>query len=330
MSKYSFSTTGFEIVSDFASQVKGRTFLITGPSEGGIGAETAISLAYGSPSTILLLGRSLPKIQPTIDAITKINSSITVKFVSVSLDSLKNVRQAANTILQDESIPKIDVVINNAAIMACPYALTEDGFESQFGTNHLSHYLLTNLLMPKILAAGPGAVIVNVSSTGHLWGGINFDSINFNDGKDYTPFKAYAQAKTANILFSVELNKRLEGEGVRSWTLHPGSIASGLQKYMTKDLFDQAMKEWFADGREAPERKNVQQGCSTTLRAALDPKLEEGRWIGEEGEEKKSVYLNDCEVVTDPHWLRGYALDEGAARKLWTASEEMVGEKFLG
>ncbi|KAH6671929.1 putative retinol dehydrogenase 12 [Halenospora varia] len=318
MSKYSFSTTGLEIVSEFASQVKGRTFLITGPSEGGIGAETAISLAHGSPSTILLLGRSLPKIQPTIDAIAKIDSSITVKFISVSLDSLKSVRVAAKAILEDESIPKIDVVINNAAIMACPYALTEDGFESQFGTNHLSHFLLTNLLMPKILAAGPGAVIVNVSSTGHLWRGVNFDSINFNDGKDYIHFHAYAQAKTANILFSVELNRRLEGKGVRSWALHPGSISSGLQKYMTKDILDEAMKEWWADGRETPERKTVQQGCSTTLRAALDPGLKVG-----------NVYLSDCDIVTDPHWLRGYALDGEEAARLWKVSEEMVGEKFL-
>jgi len=319
MSQYGFNTEGKTIVADFPAKVEGRTFLITGPSEGGLGAETAISLAAGSPSTILLLGRSPPKIQPTIDAIHKINPAIVVKFVSVSLDSLASVRTAAQVILDDAAVPKVDVVINNAAIMACPYALSVDGFESQFATNYLSHFLLTNLIMPKILAAGPGARIVNVSSNGHLFGGINWESIDFNKGKDYHPFTAYAQGKTANILYTVALNEKLAAKGVKSWTLNPGSIASNLQKHMTKDLYDDAWAQWAEQGREPPPRKTLQQGCSTTLRAALDPALTE---------KDGSVYLNDCQIVTDPKWLKSYALDAEDARKLWALSEEMVGEKF--
>ncbi|KAF4631678.1 hypothetical protein G7Y89_g6453 [Cudoniella acicularis] len=314
MSQYGFSTTGEEVVKNFSSQVKGRTFLVTGPSEGGIGAQTAISLAHASPSNILLLGRSLPKIQPTIDAIHKIDPSITTKFVSVSLDSLSSVREAAKIILADETIPKIDVTINNAAIMACPYGLTQDGFELQFGTNYVSHFLLTNLLMPKILAAAPGAVIVNVSSTGHLFADINYESLDFNKGKDYTPFAAYAQAKTANILFSVELKEKLASKGVKSWALHPGSISSGLQKYMNQESLAEAMKIWWATGRETPERKTLEQGCSTTLRAALDPELKE---------ENGSIYLSDCQIVTDPEWVKEYALDKASASKLWNISEEL-------
>lgn len=319
MSQYGFSTEGKTIVNDFSSQVKGRTFLITGPSEGGIGAETAISLSHASPSTIVLLGRSLPKIQPTIDAIKTIDSAVNVKFFPVSLDSLASVRSAAHTILNDTTVPKIDVVINNAAIMACPFGTTTDGYEQQFATNHLSHFLLVNLLMPKILAAGPGATIVNVSSIGHLFRGINWESIDFDGGKNYRPFKAYAQAKTANILFTVALNEKLASKGVKSWSLHPGSIASGLQKYMTKDLYAEGYAEMEKQNLAVPERKTLQQGCSTTLRAALDPSLEV---------ENGSIYLSDCQIVTDPALVKPYALDADNARKLWAMSEEMVGEKF--
>jgi NAD(P)-dependent dehydrogenase (short-subunit alcohol dehydrogenase family) len=319
MSQYGLTTEGKTIVTDFPSQVKRRTFLITGPSEGGIGAETAISLAYGSPSAILLLGRTLPKIQPTIDAIHKIDPAITVKFVPVSLDSLASIRTAAQAILDDIAVPKIDVVINNAAVMACPWSQSADRYELQFATNHLSHFLLTNLIMPKILAAGPEARIVNVSSVGHLFADVNWESLDFNKGKTYHPFIAYAQAKTANILFTVALNEKLASKGVQSWTLHPGSITSGLQKYMTPEAREEGIKAFEASGKKMPPSKNLQQGCSTTLRAALDPGL-----VEEDG----NVYLSDCQIVTDPEWIKPYALDAGNARKLWAISEDMVGQKF--
>jgi NAD(P)-dependent dehydrogenase (short-subunit alcohol dehydrogenase family) len=319
MSQYGFSTEGTTIVSDFKDQVKGRIFLITGPSQGGIGAETAISLAHGSPSTILLLGRSLPKIQPTIDAIHAINPSITTKFIPINLDSLASVRAAATTILNDDSIPKLDVVINNAAIMACPYGITTDGFENQLGTNHLSHFLLTNLLMPKILLAAPNARIINVASIGHLASDIHYEDPNFTGGKDYVTWIAYGQAKTANILFSVGLNQKLAGKGVRSFALHPGSIASGLQQYLTPEMMADALKGWADMGRQLPQRrKNFQEGCSTTLRAALDPSLAE----------QKMVYLNDCQPSEDPEIVQPYAIDGENAKKCWAMTEEMVGEKF--
>ena len=128
MASYGFNTEGTTIVSDFSSQVNGRTFLITGSSQGGLGAETAISLAHGAPSMILLLGRSLPKIQPTIDYIHAINAAIVTKFIPINLDSLSSVRATASNILNDQSITHIDVMINNAAIMACPVRLRPTHF----------------------------------------------------------------------------------------------------------------------------------------------------------------------------------------------------------
>jgi NAD(P)-dependent dehydrogenase (short-subunit alcohol dehydrogenase family) len=277
---------------------------------------------------IILLGRSLPKVQPVVDAIHKIDSSIITKFISISLDSLASVRGAAEQVLDDDQITHIDVLINNAAVMACPYGVTEDGFETQFATNHLSHFLLTNLLKPKILAA-PAPRIVNVSSLGHLKLAIQFDDIGFSGGKTYNIFDAYGQAKTANILFTVSLNERLRTGAGTSWALHPGSIASGLQKHITPEQRLAAIKDFEKSGFPIPERKTLQQGCATTLRAALDPKLRLGeKVINKEGKGGRSCYLSDCQVVNDKAHIAPYALDGGYAARLWEISEDMVGQKF--
>jgi NAD(P)-dependent dehydrogenase (short-subunit alcohol dehydrogenase family) len=142
--------------------------VITGPSIGGIGAETALSLARGSPALIVLVGRSASKVGPLVSQIEEANPAGTVKFVAIELDSQASVRKAAAEIIA--SVEKIDYLINNAGIMACPFRKTEDGIESQFATNHVGHFLLTNLLMPKILEAGKGARIINVGSIAHLIG----------------------------------------------------------------------------------------------------------------------------------------------------------------
>jgi NAD(P)-dependent dehydrogenase (short-subunit alcohol dehydrogenase family) len=318
MAKYGFATEGRIIVSDFSSQIQGKVFLVTGPSEGEIGAETAVSLAHNSPSTIILLGRSLPKIQPTTDAIHTSNSSTLTKFIPVNLDSLASVRRAAHIILEDIEIPIIDAVINNAAIMACPYALAEDGFESQFATNHLSHFLLTNLLMPKIVLTTEKR-IVSVSSAGQFRSAIRFEDLAFSKGEKYDPWEAYGQSKTANILVSVALNQTLGSKGVKAFVLNPGSIASGLQKYMTGEMRrDDAIKHLVSMGHEPPKRKTLQQGCATTLRAALDPTLSVDGPIS----------LQDCQIAVAGKDVMEFALDDESARKLWIISEEMVGEIF--
>lgn len=197
--------------------------LITGPSKDSIGAETAVTLAHGSPAAYLLLGRALDKIQPVIDEIKIVAPSITVKFYQVDLDSLASVRSVAQTILDDFSVSKIDVMVNNAGIMACPYEKTKDGLEIQFGVNHISHFLLANLLMPKILAAGPGARIVNISSYGNIMSDIRYEDSGFHDGETYNPWLAYGQSKTANILMAVSLNEKFGTKGVRAYALNPGS-----------------------------------------------------------------------------------------------------------
>jgi NAD(P)-dependent dehydrogenase (short-subunit alcohol dehydrogenase family) len=295
--------------------------LITGPTPGGLGAETAKSLARASPSTIILIGRALQKAQLTIDEVKTIDPSITVKFFVADLESMKSVREVAQAILADDEIAKIDVVINNAAIMTCPYRKTEDGFERQFATNYLSHFVLTNKLMPKILAAAPGARIVNVSSVGNKYISIQWDDPNLDEEGAYSPMKGYGQSKTANILFTIALNKRLGSHGVRAFALNPGSIRTNLQVYMDLDIAEDASRVIFGQSlAEATtgKSKTVQQGCSTQLTAALSTELD-----GAEG-----VYLNDCQLTTDPWWVAPWSLNEADAERLWRMTEGMVGEKF--
>lgn len=298
---------------------------MTGPTPGGIGAETLISLAAESPALLILVGRSQAKAQATIDAIKKVNAGVKTKFVEADLSSLRSVRAAAQAILADADIAKIDVVINNAAVMATPFQLTADGFELQFHANYLGHFVLTNTIMPKIRAAGPGARVVNVSSSGHRLSGIRFEDPNFSAPGAYSEMDSYGQSKTAKILFAVALNKR----GVCSYSLHPGGIQTNLQDYvkeMPQDkamaLFEEASQR--AMGRPIEEQrkldpwKTLQQGCGTTIRAALDPDL-----VKEEG-----VYLVDTNLTTDPKHIKEWATDPELAEKLWKLSEELVGQKF--
>ncbi|KAK6087463.1 WW domain-containing oxidoreductase [Seiridium cupressi] len=297
MAKYNAYTEGISLVHDFADKVKGRTFLLTGPSKGGTGAETVISLAHGAPAITILLGRSLNKIQPTIDSIKEINETIKVKFVKVDLASLSSTRTAAETILADDEIVHIDVVVDdNAAVMACTYQKTEDGFELQLAANYLGHFVLTNTIIPKILAAG-----------------------------SYGEFAAYGSSKSAMILYAVALNQRLASRGVHAYGLHPGSI---MQDHL--EALGPAAMEIMDDGswrvmgmsiakfRATCPTKTLQQGCATTLRAALDPRL-----VEEDG-----VYLEDSNLVTDIRLIKEWASDSELADKYWKLSEEVVGQKF--
>jgi NAD(P)-dependent dehydrogenase (short-subunit alcohol dehydrogenase family) len=151
--------------------------VITGPGVGGIGAETAISIAAAEPSLIILAGRTESKITPVISEIQSKHPSVSIKFVSLDLASQASVRAAAATI--NSLVDRIDILINNGAIMVCPYSKSVDGIELQFATNYVGHFLLTNLLIGKILKAGPGARVVSVSSSAHRSGVIRFDDINF-------------------------------------------------------------------------------------------------------------------------------------------------------
>jgi NAD(P)-dependent dehydrogenase (short-subunit alcohol dehydrogenase family) len=294
--------------------------IITGPSHGGIGAATAISLAAGEPRQLILLSRKLSTVQPVIDEIQLKYSKLPVSFVQCDLSSQASIRKAVGEI--DGLVEQIDVLINNAAITPGPYSKTAEGIECQFGVDHVGHFLLTNLLMPKILAAKSGARVVNVSSSAHRYSTPLSADYSFEDGATYTELKGYAQAKAANILFTRSLARRLKRHDMQSFTLHPGGINTGMSSQVSQEALAkalQARKEAAAkEGREFKQRekKTLEQGCATTLVAALDPSIVE----------QSGAYLEDGNISQTV--LPGHVLDDEEAEKLWKLSEKLVCEEF--
>jgi NAD(P)-dependent dehydrogenase (short-subunit alcohol dehydrogenase family) len=229
----------------------------------------------------------------------------------LDLTSLDSVREFAAWYLDRHD--ELHLLINNAGVMYTPFGHTAEGFELQFGTNHVAHFLLTCLLVPALLAGAPSRV-VNLSSAGHAGSDIVWDDPNF-ERRDYDKFAAYGQSKTANILFSVELERRLGDRGVHAYAVHPGMIATELARHMTRD--DMAALQERARRNPSggmPPRKTLEQGAATSVWAATAPELD-----GHGG-----TYLADCRV-TDQHapWAR----DPGSAARLWALSETLVGQE---
>lgn len=287
---------------------------------GGIGGGTAIALAAASPRLLILISRDLARVQPVIDSIKASHPTSATAFVGCNLSSQVSIRAAASSIA--DLVPHIDKLINNAAIPPGPYTQTPDGIESQFGTNHIGHFLLTNLLLPRLLAAPPGARVVNVSSSAHRYATHLFDDYNFSNGATYSEREGYVQSKAANILFTKALAQKLTAHDVQSFALHPGSIDTGLNANIPPEVMAEALrkaKEMAAsEGREyvRSPRKTIQQGCSTTLVAALDPALS-----GQSG-----AYLEDGRISEKPPSV--LATDTGNAAMLWKLSEDLVGQEF--
>lgn len=320
-SPFGFTTDCDDVVKAFADRVKGRTFLVTGTSAGGLGANTVLSLARQAPAHIILVSRSRAKTEPVLSQLARESPGVTATFVACELSDLDSVRAAAAQINSDESgIGAIDVVINNAGVMAIPYQTDKRGHELTLSANHLGHFLLTNLILPKVLAAGPGARIVNVSSNGHRISNFRFDDPDFSGGATYEKWTAYGQSKTANMFFSVALAETLGPRGIFAFSVHPGGIYdTGLTAHLDGE-------SEFAEIKTVAERNNwpgvfvldppktLAQGTSPIVAAALDPELEA----------RNGAFIDNCQFGR----AEAYALDREAARRLWALSEEMVGEKF--
>ena len=291
--------------------------LITGPTPGGIGAETAISLSKANPKHLILAGRSQQKIQPLLDQIRDANRHIKTTFVQLDLGSQKSVRKAAKDVQNVLAGDRIDVLILNAAIMACPYGLNEDGIETQFGTNHLGHFLFGNLLLKQDLIHS--RIVVVSSSASERKAEYAMSPLNdtgYDDGKTYDPIQAYTFAKSCNNLYAKHLARSLKPKGIAVFSLNPGSIKTNLQGYMTDEVRNTAIETAKRENPDfvVPERKKLQEGCSTQLRAALDPELKA----------ESGSYLDDCQVkkvtVQEGH--------DAFLDKVWEVSERLLGEKF--
>jgi len=300
------------VLAQSKADLKNKVAIVTGSSTG-IGQETARVLAKGG-ARVILACRGQPKADKAAEEIRKslkdVKDAGTVEYMELDLMDLDNVRTFAQNFLALNS--PLHYLICNAGIMATPYRQTKQGFESQFGTNHLGHFLLTNLLLDKLKASAPSRVVV-VSSALHKKKQIYWDGF-LSDGKGYSPFGAYGQSKVANVLFAMELDRRLEEEAkaagakhrVTVHSLHPGVIATDL----TRDW--KGGSAFMALAR--PFFKSIPQGAATTLYCALAPDLET----------KGGKYYADCaETKPVPHPSLE-PLDK-SARRLWEASEKLVG-----
>lgn len=323
MSGFGSDTDAADVAETFSSRVEGRTFLITGASAGGLGATAAIALAKAGPAQLILVSRTKSKVDPVIKEIESVNPKVKVIFVLCELSDFQSVRKAADEILDNKDITKIDVILNNAGIMAVQdYTKDKQGNEIQLSSNHLGHFLLTSLLVPRLLAAGAGSRIVNVTSRGHCIGPFRFDDYNFSDGKEYEPWTAYGQSKTANILFSVELARRLAGKGIKSYAVHPGGILNtGLTSHLDistlQDIPNIAKRNNGWDSFATLDIsifKNVSQGSSSLVAACLDPSFDD----------RSGGYVKDCQISE----ALDYATDPEKSKRLWSLSEELVGHKF--
>lgn len=229
--EFGFDTTAEEVAEYFKDQIKDKVVLTTGVSPNSLGAYYVQTIAAHAPKSLILAGRDIAKLKETADAIRKAHPDVPTRLLELDLADMAQIREAANEV--HGYAKNIDVLMNNAGVMASPYMTTKDGLEMQFGVGHIGHFLFTNLIMDKILAAGGHPRIINVSSSGHRISPIRFEDWDFSEGKTYNRWRAYGQTKTANIAFSVELARRYGSRGLESFSLHPGSIWTNLGRHLT-------------------------------------------------------------------------------------------------
>lgn len=295
----------------------GKLALVTGGS-GGLGAETARALA-SKGARVVFTARDLAKGEAVAKGIRESTGNQAVSVEALELGSLASIRAFAERFLAEHDA--LHLLVNNAAVMACPFGKTSDGFELQFGTNHLGHFLMTGLIAPALVAGAPSR-IVSVSSLGHERSPVVFDDPHF-ENRPYDKWSAYGQAKTANVLFAVELERRLGPKGVHANAIHPGVIMTDLARHLEDADYQMMRDRAKARGTEL-KLKSVEAGAATTAYAATAPELEGigGRYL----ENCRLAEVDDRENA--PDGVRSHAVDPEAAKRLWTLSEEMVGQSF--
>lgn len=319
--------TALQIIKDegLEGKLTDRVMFVTGASSG-IGIETARAL-HATGATVFITVRNVKKGREVVDEILSSDpaNKSPIHIIEMSLDSLASVRKAAEAFLAQSN--KLNVLVLNAGVMACPEGRTVDGYETQFGTNHLGHFLLFQLLKPTMLASSAPSFnsrVVSVSSYGHRYSPIRFGDYNF-EKEAYEPQAAYGQSKTANIYLANYIDRHYGAKGLHATSLHPGGIWTGLQKYVPPEMLD----GWAQNPDVKWYMKDPAQGAATSVYAAVAKE-----WEGTGGK-----YLSNCEVqeAFDPKNANGigigddgyaeYAYDPEKEDRLWRESCEMVGLK---
>lgn len=305
--------------------LKGMRILVTGVSSG-LGIETARTLvAHGAE--VVGTARDLAKAETASSVVREAaTKGGGFDLVEVDLSSLASVRTCADKLIAAGRA--FDAIIANAGVMATPEGKTVDGFETQFGTNHLGHFVLINRIASLLK---PGSRVIVLSSTGHRMSNVDLNDPNF-EHRSYNPVIAYGQSKTANALFAVEFDRRYREGGIRAAAVHPGMIATGLSRHMDPAMMagwmEQIAASRAASGLPPFQPKSVAQGAATSVWAGFVASADE---IG-------GRYCEDCHVSTKvfesevddgiSEGYRAYALNPEEARALWEKSEELVHERF--
>ncbi|TKA72822.1 hypothetical protein B0A49_05289 [Cryomyces minteri] len=307
--------TALQIIRDegLEGKVTDKVFVVTGASAG-IGVETGRALA-ATGGRVFLTVRDVKKGETACNAFLEPGR---VELLQMDNNSLDSVRAAAKTFLGQSD--KLNVLVNNAGIMASPEGKTADGFESQFGTNHLAHFLFFCLVKDTMLASSTPQFqsrVVNVSSSGHMAGEVQFGNYGFESG-NYSPWAGYGQSKTANIYMANEIENRYGAKGLHGLSLNPGGIWTGLQKYIPEET----MEQWKSRPGVDNFMKSTEQGAATTVLAA----------VGRVYEGKGGLYLEDCDVAAPAKEAdlgaqghAAHAFDKEKEARLWRDSLKMVG-----
>ncbi|OAQ60665.1 retinol dehydrogenase protein [Pochonia chlamydosporia 170] len=352
--EFGANTEGVEVAKAFADGVRGKTILVTGGNKNGLGFSAAHALASQSPKQIIITGRNVNRVQECIDAIKKDFPDIDYRILQVDLSSQESVRKAGEEVLSWQDVPKIDIVINSAGVMGIQErTLSKDGIELTFATNHIGHWLLSCLIMPKLIKAAEtnpkGATrIVNVTSgspfiSGMRWSDMTFDKKNKDlpeveqpvykffetwgykdsDQVAYIPLDSYNRSKVANVLFGIGANKRLfDKYGILTLAVHPGVITTDLGRNFPEETLD-AVKEMSKNGTFT--YKSLGAGSSTAMVAALDPKLAVGVGETHNDSENWGSFMADCQITGK---AKPQAVSSQEAEKLWDVSEKLVGQNF--
>lgn len=304
----------------------GKRILVTGVSAG-LGVETARALAAHG-ARVIGAARDLRKAEQAVADARRDAAAAGggIDLIELDLASLDSVRACADALLAKGE--PIDIVIANAGVMATPPGRTADGFETQFGTNHLGHFVLVNRLASLIPAGGR---VIMLASSGHRFADVDLDDPGF-EHTPYDPFVAYGRAKTANILFAVAFDNRHRARGVRAAAVHPGGIQTELARHMDDSqmtaMLDRINTQLASEGHGPFEFKSVPQGAATSVWAAAVASADEigGRYC--ENCHVSNIVADDVVITPISEGVRRYALDPARAEALWRKSEEMVGESF--
>ena len=306
MSDQAPTTTTADVLRDV--DLSGRTAVVTGGTTG-LGLETARALAAAG-ARVVLTARTAEKGEAAVATIVGAVPDASVEFGVLELGSLDSVRSFADEL--SAHLERLDVLVANAGIMMVPFGRTDDGFELQFGTNHLGHFLLVGRLLPLLVAGAPSRVVV-LSSAGHFAAGVDLDDPNY-ERRDYAKMDAYGQSKSANVLFAAELDRRYGPLGVHAYSVHPGMVATELGRHFTRDDMAELAGRASTAGTKLPPLVQVDVGAATSVWAATAPELDD---LG------GSYTANTAVATPAPH-----ASDPATAEALWNLSEELVGEAY--